>query len=96
MFKFFFYFRVKISSPNRIQVIEFRDKDGTSFHHLEFLECSGCSTVDLTKFDILNNIPNDLKEVLFIVEDSTGNILKSKLDTEQLIEKKDGNGFSPL
>ncbi|KAG8196594.1 hypothetical protein JTE90_014155 [Oedothorax gibbosus] len=62
---------VKISSPNGIKVIEFREKEGTSFHHLEFLESEEC-TVDLTKCNILSNLPDDAEEVFFVAEDGSG------------------------
>ncbi|KAF8792287.1 putative zinc metalloproteinase-like protein [Argiope bruennichi] len=71
-----------LSSPNGIRVVEFRDSEGTSIGHLEYLAGVGTESVDLTQSDLLQNLSNDIKEVSFIAEDNVGNILKSKLDLE--------------
>ncbi|GFS72203.1 putative zinc metalloproteinase C607.06c [Nephila pilipes] len=58
-----------LSSPNGIQVVEFRDHEGISVGHLEYLENSGKKVVDLTEFT-LQNSTSIIKEIYFIAEDS--------------------------
>ncbi|CAL1292396.1 unnamed protein product [Larinioides sclopetarius] len=73
-----------LSSPNGIRVIEFRDSEGTSVDHFEYLAGDGPELIDFTQSDVLQNLSNDIKEVSFIAEDNIGNIVKSKLDLEKL------------
>ncbi|GIY43922.1 uncharacterized protein CDAR_611151 [Caerostris darwini] len=76
-----------LSSPNGIRVVEFRDLEGTSIDHLEFLECGGEKLIDLSACALLQNLLSHNEEVSFIVEDNIGNVMKSSLDLRQLFSK---------
>ncbi|GFR26537.1 putative zinc metalloproteinase C607.06c [Trichonephila clavata] len=73
-----------LSSSFGIKVVEFRDHEGTSIDHLEYLETDGKKLVDLTEFTALKNVSSNCKEISFIAEDSVGNIIKAKLDFENV------------
>lgn len=81
---YFNFFSLKISSPNGIRIIEFRDSCGTSFHHIEYPEDTDTLEVDLALQDILKHTPDKTNGISFIAEDGVGNIFKSKLRVSEL------------
>ncbi|XP_035232882.1 putative zinc metalloproteinase YIL108W isoform X2 [Stegodyphus dumicola] len=78
---------MKLSSSHGIRIVEFRDAEGTSCHHIEFLEGEK-KTVDLSLCDISEYASDRTQTVSFVAEDSMGNVFKSKLDITQLLFKK--------
>ncbi|XP_042911348.1 uncharacterized protein, partial [Parasteatoda tepidariorum] len=68
----------EIVSSNSIKIIEFRDQEGTSFHHLEFLEETDIFKLNLASINLSEYVLEDIKEILIVVEDIFGNLMKSK------------------
>lgn len=75
-----------ISSPEGICIVDFRDNEGTSFHHLEFSPEEIKCKIDLKLFNLYEHVTSEMKELGLLVEDSVGNIVESKINVADLFE----------
>lgn len=73
-----------ISSPYGIRIVEFRNTEGVSCNHWEFLEKEGPKEIQLKYSDLTSMYPDDCTEFDIMVEDDYGNILKTTVKIDSL------------